>query len=73
MLVEPAHRRGLKGGYERYQLDTYNSEALMEADIHYYNAKGKTKLFNIEIKYVACVLMYSPPAFAKLRLPLSTA
>jgi DUF1680 family protein len=50
MLVEPEHRWGLNGGFERFQHDVYNSGALMEAAVHYYNATGKTKLLNVAVK-----------------------
>jgi DUF1680 family protein len=36
MLVEPGHRWGINGGFERFQHDVYNSGALMEAAVHYY-------------------------------------
>lgn len=36
MLVEPEHRWGLNGGFERGQHDVYNSGMLMEAAVHYY-------------------------------------
>jgi DUF1680 family protein len=49
-LVKPGHRWGMNGGFERYQHDVYNSGALMEAAVHYYNATGKTKLLNIAVK-----------------------
>ena len=49
-LVEPAHRWGANGGFERYQHDVYNSGALIEAAVHYYNATGKTKLLDIAAK-----------------------
>jgi DUF1680 family protein len=50
MLAEPEHRWGINGGFERYQHDVYNSGALMEAAVHYYNATGKTKLLNVAVK-----------------------
>jgi DUF1680 family protein len=50
MLAEPEHRWGLHGGFERFQHDVYNSGALIEAAVHYYNATGKTKLLNVAVK-----------------------
>lgn len=50
MLVEPEHRWGLNGGFERFQHDVYNSGALIEAAVNYYNATGKTKLLNVAVK-----------------------
>lgn len=50
MLVEPEHRWGLNGGFERFQHDVYNSGALIEAAVHYYNATGKIRLLNVAVK-----------------------
>jgi DUF1680 family protein len=50
LLVEPEHRWGLKGGFERGQHDVYNSGALIEAAVHYYMATGKTRLLNVAIR-----------------------
>jgi DUF1680 family protein len=50
MMVEPEHRWGINGGFERYQHDVYNSGALIESAVHYYNATGKSKLLNVAVK-----------------------
>ncbi len=50
LLVEPDHRYGLNGGFEVSQHDLYNSGALIEAGIHYFNATGKTRLLDIAVK-----------------------
>jgi len=62
MLVEPEHRWGLNGGFERYQHDVYNSGALMEAAVHYYIATGKTKLLNIAVKCANNICRVMGPA-----------
>jgi len=49
-LMEPDHRWGLNGGYERIQHDLYNAGALMEAGTHYYEATGRTTLLNVAVR-----------------------
>lgn len=43
-LMEPDHRWGLNGGYERNSHDLYNAGALIEAGTHYFLATGKKRL-----------------------------
>jgi DUF1680 family protein len=62
MLAEPQHRWGLNGGFERYQHDVYNSGALMEAAVHYYNATGKTRLLNVAVKCANYICKVIGPA-----------
>ena len=62
MLVEPEHRWGLNGGFERFQHDVYNSGALIEAAVHYYNATGKTKLLNVAVKCANLICKVMGPA-----------
>lgn len=49
-LMEPEHRWGLNGGYERWQHDLYNAGALMEAGAHYCEATGKTQLLGVAVR-----------------------
>lgn len=62
MLVEPDHRWGTNGGFERFQHDVYNSGALMEAAVHYYKATGKTKLLNVAVKCANNICKVMGPA-----------
>jgi len=62
MLAEPKHRWGTNGGFERYQHDVYNSGALIEAAVHYYNATGKTRLLNIAVKCANYICKVMGPA-----------
>lgn len=49
-LMEPDHRWGLNGGYERISHDLYNAGALIEAGVHYYQATGKTRLLSTAVR-----------------------
>ncbi len=49
-LVEPGHRWGLNGGYERMSHDLYNAGALVEAGVHYFRATGKTRLLATAVR-----------------------
>lgn len=62
MLVEPEHRWGLNGGFERGQHDVYNSGALIEAAVHYYIATGKTKLLNVAVRCANNIFKVIGPA-----------
>ncbi len=54
-LVEPGHRWGMNGGFERFQHDLYNSGALIEAGVSYYKATGKTRLLNVAVACANCI------------------
>lgn len=69
ILVEPEHRWGLNGGFERGQHDVYNSGALIEAGIHYYKATGKTKLLNIAVRCANNICNELGPAPKKNVIP----
>lgn len=49
-LERPTMRWGLNGGNARWQHETYNTGALIEAGIHYYLSSGKTELLKIAVK-----------------------
>ncbi len=49
-LMEPDHRWGTNGGYERWCHDVYNAGALMEAGTHYCEATGKTRLLGVAVR-----------------------
>ncbi|MBX7257246.1 MAG: glycoside hydrolase family 127 protein [Candidatus Hydrogenedentes bacterium] len=49
-LMEPDHRWGTNGGYERICHDLYNAGALVEAATHYYRATGKTRLLRSAVR-----------------------
>lgn len=49
-LNRPDQRWGTNGGDDKWQHDVYNSGMLMEAAVHYYQARGKTTLLNVAVK-----------------------
>ncbi len=62
-LMEPDHRWGENGGFERGQHDVYNAGALVEAGIHHYYATGKTELLTVAVNManLMCDYMGPPP------------
>ncbi len=60
-LMEPDHRWGLNGGYERISHDLYNAGALMEAGVHYCEATGKTRLLNAAVRMANLMFMTMGP------------
>ena len=62
-LMEPDHRWGLNGGYQRWQHEVYNAGALVEAGVHHYLATGKTNLLQVAVKFAnyMCDLMGPAP------------
>lgn len=61
-LMEPDHRWGLNGGFERIQHDLYNAGALMEAGTHYFEATGKTRLLNVAVRMANLMFRTMGPA-----------
>jgi DUF1680 family protein len=49
-LEHPDHRWGLNGGNDGYQHEMYNVGALCEAEVHYYESTGKTRLLGVAVK-----------------------
>lgn len=68
-LIEPEHRFGFNGGFQRWQHDVYNAGMLIEAGVHYYQATGKTKLLNVAVKFANYMYDYMGPAPKKNIVP----
>ena len=68
-LMEPGHRWGQNGGYERICHDLYNAGALMEAGAHYYEATGKTKLLSVAVRMAQFMYQEMGPAPKKNLIP----
>lgn len=68
-LMEPGHRWGQNGGYERICHDLYNAGALMEAGAHYYEATGKTKLLSVAVRMAQFMYQEMGPAPKKNLVP----
>ncbi len=62
-LMCPNQRWGLNGGNIRWQHETYNAGALIEAGVHHFRATGKTTLLSVAVKmanYLASVIGDAP-------------
>ncbi|HMF70225.1 MAG TPA: beta-L-arabinofuranosidase domain-containing protein [Flavitalea sp.] len=68
-LMEPDHRWGFNGGFQRWQHDVYNAGMLLEAGVHYYKATGKTKLLTVAVRFANYMYDYMGPAPKKNVVP----
>jgi len=62
-LMCPDQRWGLNGGNIRWQHETYDAGALVEAGVHHFRATGKTSLLKVAVKmanYLASVIGPAP-------------
>ncbi|MBQ9995536.1 MAG: glycoside hydrolase family 127 protein, partial [Clostridia bacterium] len=62
-LMCPEKRWGLNGGNIRWQHETYDAGALVEAAVHHFRATGKTSLLKVAVKmanYLASVIGPAP-------------
>ncbi|MBO5127292.1 MAG: glycoside hydrolase family 127 protein, partial [Clostridia bacterium] len=62
-LMCPEQRWGLNGGNIRWQHETYDAGALVEAGVHHFRATGKTSLLKVAVKmanYLASVIGPAP-------------
>ena len=68
-LIEPDHRFGFNGGFQRWQHDVYNAGMLIEAGVHYYKATGKIKLLDVAVRFANYMYSYMGPAPKKNVVP----
>lgn len=69
ILMEPDHRWGTNGGFERGQHDLYDAGMLAEAAVHYYYGTGKVKLLNVAVKLCNYMVKEMGPAPKKNIIP----
>jgi DUF1680 family protein len=68
-LVEPGHEWGLNGGFQLWQHEIYNLGALVDAGVHYYRARGKTRLLVAGIRIANYMSEYMGPPPRKNLVP----